>query len=66
MVFLVTPAAVAAGSYTLAELDIARGRWRRPAGRVLPVVVAPTPISSLPPYLSAVTLLQPHGELGQR
>ncbi len=62
MVFLVTPAAVAPGSYTLAELDIARGRWRRPAGHILPVLVAPTPMASLPPYLSAVTLLQPRGE----
>lgn len=63
MVFLVTPAAVAPGSYTLAELDIARQRWRRPGGHVLPVVVAATPIATLPPYLAAVTLLQPRGEL---
>lgn len=62
MVFLVTPASVAAGSYTLAELDIARQRWRRPAGRVLPVMVAPTPMATVPPYLSAVTVLQPRGE----
>jgi hypothetical protein len=63
MVFLVTPASVAPGSYTLAELDVARERWRRPAGHVLPVMVTPTPMPSLPPYLSAVTVLQPRGEL---
>jgi hypothetical protein len=62
MVFVVTPASVAAGSYTLAELDIARHRWRRPAGHVLPVMVQPTPMATLPPYLSAVTVLQPRGE----
>jgi hypothetical protein len=62
MVFLITPASVAVGSYTLAELEIARQRWRRPAGRVLPVMVAPTPMATLPPYLSAVTVLQPRGE----
>jgi len=63
MVFLVTPAAVAAGSYTLAELGIAQAKWRRPAGRVLPVMVQPTPVATLPPYLAAVTLLQPRGEI---
>jgi hypothetical protein len=63
MVYLVTPASVAPGSYTLAELEIARVRWRRPAGHVLPVVVMPTPMRSLPPYLSAVTVLQPSGEI---
>ncbi len=62
MVFLVTPAAVAAGSYTLAELDLARRRWRRPGGHVLPVMVQATPMATLPPYLSAVTVLQPQGE----
>lgn len=62
MVFLVTPEAVAAGSYALAELNIAQQRWRRPGGHVLPVMVAATPIAALPSYLSAVTVLQPRGE----
>jgi len=62
MIFLITPASVAPGSYTLAELAIAQERWRRPAGHVLPVMIAPTPMASLPPYLSAVTVLQPTGE----
>lgn len=63
MVFLVTPDSVRAGSYALAELSIAQQRWRRPGGHVLPVIVTPTPIASLPAYLSAVTVLQPTGDL---
>jgi hypothetical protein len=62
MVFLVTPEAVAPGSYALAELNIAQQRWRRPGGHVLPVMVAPTPMAALPAYLSAVTVLQPRGD----
>ena len=62
-IFLVSPESVAAGSYALAELKLAQQRWRHPRGRVLPVVVAPTPMASIPPYLKAVTLLQPQGEL---
>jgi hypothetical protein len=62
MVFLVTPDSVRPGSYALAELNIARQRWRRPSGHVLPVIVLPTPISALPPYLTAVTVLEPRGD----
>ena len=62
-IFLVSPESVATGSYALAELNLAQQRWRHPRGRVLPVVVAPTPMASIPPYLKAVTLLQPQGEL---
>jgi TIR domain len=62
-IFLVSPESVAAGSYALAELNLAQQRWRHPRGRVLPVVVAPTPMASIPPYLKAVTLLQPQGEV---
>ena len=63
LVFLVTPRAVAPGSYALTELDLAQRQWRSPAGRVLPVLVEPTPIASIPPYLRAVTLLHPKGDL---
>ncbi len=62
-VFLVSPESVAQGSYALAELNLAQQRWRHPRGRVLPVVVAPTPMASIPSYLKAVTLLQPRGEV---
>lgn len=61
-VFLLTPRAVARGSYTLTELDLAQRRWRRPGGHVLPVLVQPTPVADIPPYLKAVTLLQPRGD----
>jgi hypothetical protein len=62
MVFFITPRSVSAGSYALTELDIAQRRWRVPGGRVLPVIVAPTPIDTIPPYLRSVTLLQPRGD----
>ena len=63
MLFLVSPESVAPGSYTLAELEMAEAVWPQPSGRVLPVVVAATPKSSMPPYLLAVTLLEPQGEV---
>ncbi len=62
-IFMVAPESVAHGSYALAELGLAQNRWRHPRGHVLPVVVAPTPIESVPPYLKAVTLLQPQGDV---
>ncbi|MDO9599353.1 MAG: CHAT domain-containing protein [Azoarcus sp.] len=62
-IFLITPEAVAPGHYTLTELKIASRKWPNPAGRVLPVMVAPTPFSSLPAYLSSVTVLEPVGNL---
>jgi TIR domain len=63
MVFLLTPDSVRAGSYALTELELARARWPRPSGHVLPVMLAPTPVADLPAYLSTVTILQPRGEL---
>lgn len=62
MVFLITPRAIRPGSYALTELDIAQRRWRTPGGRVLPVLAQPTPVEDIPPYLRAVTLLQPKGD----
>ncbi len=62
-IFLVTPEAVAPGRYTLTELACARETWRHPAGRVLPVIVRPTDIALIPPYLKAVTFLEPEGNI---
>jgi TIR domain len=63
MIFLVAPEAVQSGAYTLTELAFARQRWPHPFQRVLPVMVASTPLDMVPPYLKAVTLLQPQGNV---
>jgi len=60
--FLISPDSVAAGSYARAELSMAQARWRHPAGHVLPVMAAPTPKDDIPPYLRAVTILEPQGD----
>ena len=62
-IFLLSPESVALGSYALAELDIAKARWRLPGGHVLPVKVAPTPKEAIPAYLRAVTILEPLGDV---
>jgi hypothetical protein len=62
-VFLISPASVSPGRYTLTELKFAEQRWRQPAGRVLPVLVEATPKESIPAYLRAVTILEPKGNL---
>lgn len=62
-IFLITPRSVADGRYARAELTFAQHRWPHPEGHVLPVVVAPTPLTDIPEYLKAVTLLEPRGEV---
>ncbi len=63
LVFLVSAEALNAGSYTLTELEIAQKTWRDPGGRVLPVLLQPMDLASLPAYLRAVTVLQPAGNV---
>lgn len=63
LLFLISPESVAAGSYALAEMDIAKRRWRHPGGHVLPVKVAATPKEAIPAYLRAVTILEPQGDV---
>jgi formylglycine-generating enzyme required for sulfatase activity len=60
-IFLLSPEALEAGSYTLTELAIAQKSWQHPAGRLLPVVLRPVGLGELPAYLKAVTLLEPEG-----
>jgi hypothetical protein len=61
--FLISPESVAAGRYTLTELAIVRRRWPHPHDRVLPVMLRPTPLDAVPPYLRAVTIVDPAGNL---
>jgi hypothetical protein len=62
-IFLITPESIAQGRFTMTELKFARYRWRDPGGRVLPVMLTPTPMANVPSYLKAVTLLEPHGNV---
>jgi formylglycine-generating enzyme required for sulfatase activity len=61
LIFILSPDAVDAGSYTLTELEIAQKTWELPGGRVLPVMLRPLPLDQIPPYLKSVTFLQPDG-----
>ncbi len=61
MVFLISPESVTKGRYTLSELAFARTKWPNPSNRVLPVMMARTPLDQVPTYLKAVTILEPQG-----
>jgi len=63
LVFLISPQSVAQGSYALTELKFARAKWRHPKRRVLPVIVRATEWRSIPSYLTAVTVLEPEGDV---
>jgi hypothetical protein len=62
-VFLISPHSIEPGSFALTELGIARRKWERPAGRILPVLIAPTDFDAIDPYLRAVTILKPVGNV---
>lgn len=61
-VFVVAPESLREDGYARAELALAQARWPQPAGHVLPVLLAPVDKAQLPPYLLAVTLLEPRGD----
>ncbi|MCB1752969.1 MAG: toll/interleukin-1 receptor domain-containing protein [Gammaproteobacteria bacterium] len=63
MVFLISPQSVKEGRYTLTELKFARQKWAHPKNRVIPVLVEATPVEAIPAYLSAVTILEPEGNI---
>jgi TIR domain len=62
-IFLISPDSIAEGRYSLTELMFARRKWLDPNGRVLPVMVRKTPLEELPPYLRAVAILEPVGNI---
>src|SRR4051812_5668545 len=61
MVFLISPESVSPGRFTLTELAFARKKWRSARGRVVPVLLKPTTLASVPAYLTSVHILQPEG-----
>ena len=63
LLFLISPDSIRPGRYTLTELDHARRKWRSPDGYILPVMVEPTDMSLVPKFLSAVTILEPKGNI---
>jgi len=62
-IFLISPASVTPNSYARSELEIAREKWPQPEGHILPVMAIATDLDSVPPYLKAVTILNPEGEI---
>ncbi|MEO7522351.1 MAG: SUMF1/EgtB/PvdO family nonheme iron enzyme [Gemmatimonas sp.] len=63
LVFLLSPDSVDAGSYTLTELEIAEQSWKRASGKLLPVLLRPTLLETVPPFLKSVTFLQTSGSV---
>jgi TIR domain len=63
VIFLLSPQSIARGKYTLTELGFVKQKWKNPSGHVLPVMVADTPIETIPSYLRAVGILEPEGNI---
>jgi len=61
--FLISPESLASGRYTLTELELAERQWPRPSGHLLPVMVQPMALGTIPPYVRSVTILSPRGDV---
>lgn len=62
-IFLISPESIAKNSYALTEMGFAREKWKSPVGHVLPVIVSETKMEDVPPFLSAVSILTPQGNI---
>lgn len=62
-VFLISPESVADRRYTITELRYRQRKVPKTSGTLLPVVVKPTLLARIPPYLRTVTLHFPQGNL---
>ena len=63
-IFLLSPGSVTPGRYPLAELSLAKRKWKNPVDYVLPVLAAHVPSKDWPPYLRALSGLRSHIEIG--
>lgn len=64
VVFL-TQEGAAQGRYAATELRLAEQKWPHPGGRVLPVLLQPVDFDAIPPYLRAVSVLEPRGDVAR-
>ncbi|MCC2642437.1 MAG: hypothetical protein K0S45_2850 [Nitrospira sp.] len=64
-VFLISPESLRHGGYARTELGFAKNRWKNPSGKILPVMTRPTLDSRIDPYLRAVTILYPQGNVAE-
>lgn len=60
-VFLISPASLAKGCYTLTELGYAKKKWKDPTGHVLPVLVEPVEMEGIDRYLRTISIMMPQG-----
>jgi hypothetical protein len=60
--FLISPDSARPG-YARSELKLAQDRWPDPSGRVLPVMVEATSLDLIPPYVRAINILKPEGDV---
>jgi hypothetical protein len=62
-IFFISPASLQADRYTLSELKIIQEKWSHPRGRVLPTLLTPMDLNKVPPYLRAVSICKPKGNI---
>src|SRR5262245_26148209 len=62
-VFFISPWSLQPDRYTLTELKLLEEKWPHPRGRVLPTLIAPVDLNEVPPYLRAVSICKPKGNI---
>jgi hypothetical protein len=62
-IFLISPNSAGAGRYVHTELKFVKAKWPKPWGHVLPVMITSTDYDKINPYLAAVTILEPRGNV---
>jgi TIR domain len=62
-VFFISPLSLQADRYTLSELKLLQDKWSHPRGRVLPTLLTPMDLNKVPPYLRAVSICKPRGNI---
>ena len=62
-IYLLSPDSVGDGRYAHTELKLVKAKWPKPWGFVLPVRIRPVEYDKIDPYLAAVTILEPRGNI---